>query len=118
MKNKELLKGTLSAIILHLLGEYGKMYGYEMAQKVKELSGDRILLKDGSLYPTLNRMLEEDTLKCEKVHIGKRVRKYYSLTEKGTKEKIAAMEELLDFMQAIQDLIQMPLNEDKTVPSI
>jgi DNA-binding PadR family transcriptional regulator len=46
MNSRELLKGTLSAIILKLLSEQEKMYGYEMSLKVKELSGGKILLKD------------------------------------------------------------------------
>ena len=117
MHNKELFKGTLSAIILHLLGEYGKMYGYELAQKVRELSGEHVQLRDGSLYPTLNRLLEEGALECEQVNIGKRVRKYYSLTEKGQEQKVVVMEELLDFMQILQDLIQFPLDERQSPPS-
>ena len=39
MNTTELLKGTLSTIILKLLADNGKMYGYEITQKVKELSG-------------------------------------------------------------------------------
>ena len=51
MNSKELLKGTLTVIILKLLSERDRMYGYEMYQQVKELSDGKILLKDGSLYP-------------------------------------------------------------------
>jgi len=56
MHSKELLKGTLSVIILKLLSERERMYGYEMYQQVKELSDGKILLKDGSLYPALQKM--------------------------------------------------------------
>jgi len=44
MYSKELLKGTLSVIILKLLAERGKMYGYQITQLVKQLSDDKILL--------------------------------------------------------------------------
>lgn len=44
MYSKELLKGTISAIILKLLAEQPRMYGYEIFNRVKELSEGKILL--------------------------------------------------------------------------
>ena len=38
MGNSKLYKGSLSTIILKLLEEHGKMYGYEITQKVKEIT--------------------------------------------------------------------------------
>ena len=35
------------------------MYGYEMAQRVRGQSGNKILMKDGSLYPALQKMAED-----------------------------------------------------------
>ncbi len=57
MNTTELLKGTLSTIILKMLADNGKMYGYEITQKVKELSDNKILVKEGSLYPALHKLL-------------------------------------------------------------
>jgi DNA-binding PadR family transcriptional regulator len=45
MYSKELLKGTLSTILLTLLDEKGRMYGYEITQAVKERTDGKILLK-------------------------------------------------------------------------
>lgn len=105
MNTTELLKGTLSTIILRLLDDHGKMYGYEITQKVKEISDDKILIKEGSLYPALHKLLDEGLLEVETVHIGKRVRKYYKLTRQGQVEKEARFSELRDFMQTIQHLV-------------
>lgn len=105
MNTTELLKGTLSTIILRLLDDHGKMYGYEITQRVKEMSGEKILIKEGSLYPALHKLLDEGLLEVEKVHIGKRVRKYYKLTQQGHVEKEARFTELKDFMQTIQHLV-------------
>lgn len=105
MYSKELLKGTLSAIILNLLAENGKMYGYEIFQRVKELSDDKILLKDGSLYPALQKMTKDGLLNFEEQHIGKRVRKYYFLTPKGQEKKIQYLEELKDFISTINSIV-------------
>lgn len=108
MNHTELLKGTLGTIILRLLEEKGRMYGYEIVQLVKEMSGDKILVKEGSLYPALHKLEADNLLVAEEVFIGKRVRKYYSLTPPG---KVAAREsvnELLIFLQTIHDIITPP----------
>jgi len=51
MHSTELLKGTLQTIVLKVLSDHGKMYGYELTQRVKELSGGTIVLTEGALYP-------------------------------------------------------------------
>lgn len=105
MYSKELLKGTLSAIILNLLAENGKMYGYEIFQRVKEQSDGKILLKDGSLYPALQKMTKDGLLSYKEEFIGKRVRKYYYLTTKGEAEKVRYLEELKDFLTTLNTLV-------------
>ena len=79
MYSKELLKGTLKTIILQLLSDNGRMYGYEITQKVRDLSQDKIHLTEGALYPTLHKLEADALVRTEKVYIGKRVRKYYRL---------------------------------------
>ena len=105
MNNTELLKGTLGTIILKLLEEKGRMYGYEIVQLVKEMSGEKILVKEGSLYPALHKLESEKLLVSEEVFIGKRVRKYYSLTTSGKTSAQASVDELLEFLQTIHHLI-------------
>lgn len=106
MYSKELLKGTLSVIILKLLGDNEKMYGYQIAQTVKNLSDDKILIKEGSLYPSLHKLKEEGLVEMETENIGKRVRHYYKLTEKGEQERNLREEELIDFINTIHKIIK------------
>lgn len=108
MNATELLKGTLTTIILKLLADNGKMYGYEITQKVKELSGNKILLKEGSLYPALHKLLNDGLVEVETAYVGKRIRKYYYLTEQGQAQKYAQFEELKAFLQTMQQLIFPP----------
>lgn len=105
MYSKELLKGTLSAIILKLLSEREKMYGYEMSQQVKELSGGKILLKDGSLYPALQKMTSDGLLSFKEETVGGRMRKYYYITKKGMKEKTVYVDELKDFIATLNKIV-------------
>jgi len=105
--SKELLKGTMSAILLKLLAEHSRMYGYQITQRVKELSDDKILLKEGSLYPALHKLKDEGFIEVETENIGKRVRHYYSLTPKGVQEKEQREAELKDFIETISKIISL-----------
>ncbi len=103
--NKELLKGTIGPIILRLLNEQGRMYGYEIVQRVKDLSDGRILIKEGSLYPALHKLEADGFVVAEEVFIGKRVRRYYKLTTPGKKAAKASVDELVSFLKTIYGLI-------------
>jgi DNA-binding PadR family transcriptional regulator len=81
------------------------MYGYELTQRVKEISGGKIILKDGSLYPALQKMTADGLLSFKEEYVGKRVRKYYYLTKKGQKERTAHMEELRDFISTLNKIV-------------
>lgn len=102
---KELLKGTLGPIILRLLHENGKMYGYEITQRVREQSDGKIQIKEGSLYPALHRLEADGLVVAEEVFIGKRVRRYYKLTPPGRKAARASVDELVEFLRTIYGLI-------------
>lgn len=108
MYSKELLKGTLSAIVLELLSKQDRMYGYEISQKVKELSDGKILLKDGSLYPALQKMLADGLVTFSEEEVGGRVRKYYSLTKHGQQERAAYVAELKDFIETLNRIVFAP----------
>jgi len=105
MYSKELLKGTLEVIVLKLLSENDKMYGYELSLRVKEETDGKIHLKDGSLYPALHKLTKDGLLTYEEVNIGKRVRKYYKLTAIGQERKIVLLAEMRDFIKTIQQIV-------------
>jgi DNA-binding PadR family transcriptional regulator len=105
MYDKELLKGILPVIILKLLNDNEKMYGYRITQTVKDLSDNKILLKEGSLYPALHKLKDAGFVETETENKRKRVRHYYFLTEKGKVERQERELELRDFMQTIQKII-------------
>ena len=97
MYSRELLKGILKPMILKLLSEHEKMHGYQMVKMIKEMSEDKILVKEGSLYPTLHALTKEGALTTESEMIGKRVRKYYRLSNHGKGVLESSTEEILDF---------------------
>jgi DNA-binding PadR family transcriptional regulator len=105
MYSSELLKGSLQTIILKLLAEQGRMYGYEITQRVKELSASEIQLTEGALYPTLHKLEAEGLLTTETVNIGKRIRKYYSLTPEGKNTAAMRVQEFMDFVATMKVIL-------------
>jgi DNA-binding PadR family transcriptional regulator len=103
----ELLKGTLKTIVLKLLADNKKMYGYEITQRVKELTQDKIQITEGALYPTLHALEADGLVKTEIEYIGKRVRKYYSLSPAGKTTSREKVNELASFMQTMALLLDL-----------
>ncbi len=107
MHSPELLKGSLQTILLKLLADHGKMYGYEITQKVKLLSAGTLVLTEGALYPTLHKLEAEGLLRTEKISIGKRVRKYYYLTEAGSVSVMQRVQEFEAFISTMFNVLQL-----------
>ena len=101
MHSTDLLRGTLQTIILKVLKYQDKMYGYEITQRVKELSEERIVLTEGALYPALHKLEADGLVKAEVMTIGRRVRKYYVLTNAG---KALAKDRVLEFVDFIKTM--------------
>ena len=103
----ELVKGTLKTIVLKMLADNQKMYGYELTQKVKELTKERIQISEGALYPTLHALESEGLVTTETEYIGKRVRKYYSLSPTGKKMSQETVSEIKDFINTLSFLLDL-----------
>lgn len=111
MYSKELLKGTLKTILLKMLSEHGRMYGYELTLKVKELSKDKITLTEGALYPMLHKM-EAENLVTTKIEIANgRKRKYYTITDTGETQAQTKSSEFVEFVQTILLLLNPQLSK-------
>lgn len=110
MQNQQqYLKGCLSAIVLQLLKDNGRMYGYEITQRVKELTAGEMQLTEGALYPTLHKLEAEGVLTTENQLVDGRNRKYYKLTESGQKEAQTALVELSGFLSNLQRILNPKL---------
>ena len=104
MISSDLLRGSLKTIVLKILEEQGRMYGYEITRKVEELTGGKIKLTYGALYPVLHKLEHEGVLVTESENFNNRIRIYYSLTPEGhslVAEKIKEMKEFIESIQCI-----------------
>lgn len=87
--SQQLKKGVLEMLVLRLICEK-PTYGYELLSRLKEQSGGRFALKEGTLYPILSR-LEDDGMIAARWSQGEgRVapKKIYEATEQGHLENI------------------------------
>ena len=109
MSNSRLYKGSLTTIILKLLSECDKMYGYEITQKVKELTNGELAITEGALYPALHKLEADGVLEVEVMRVDNRLRKYYRLTEKGETETANKLEELEAYIKNMQVLFNSKL---------
>lgn len=100
----ELLKGTLSLLILSLLTR-ASMYGYEIAATVHRETDGAFTWREGSLYPSLHKLQADGLIvgEWEEKETGRR-RRYYRITAKGRaalREKVQAWKAICQAVNCI-----------------
>ena len=84
MKTKEnFKKGAVEMVVLQLLKD-SDMYGYQLVHELNEKSGGLFIIKEGTLYPSLYRIIEKNYISCKSELVGKkRTRIYYHVEKEG-----------------------------------
>ncbi len=101
----DLIKGSLKTIVLKLLEENGRMYGYEITRRVEELTSGKIMLTYGALYPVLHKLESEGVLATESENFNNRIRIYYMLTDKGHSVVTEKIKEMKMFIESLENII-------------
>jgi len=84
-KQMELLQGTLDMLILKAVS-LGPLHGYGVLLRIEQISGGRLEIQQGSLYPALYRLEDQGWIASEWGESeNKRKAKYYRLTAEGKK---------------------------------
>ena len=103
---RELKRGSLELIVLHLL-EPGEAYGYEIVSKLTAQTNGTLEVTDGTLYPVLYRLERAGHVAVRWETPARGVpRKYYQLTESGRKELGRLREDWAAFAKAMTKLLQ------------
>lgn len=96
-----LKRGTIELMILTLLKEED-MYGYQLCQTLAQRSDGRFVVKEGSLYPTLYRLLGKGIISDHQKKVGvRRTRVYYHLEPAGEAYLQEAQQEYLSINRGI-----------------
>jgi PadR family transcriptional regulator, regulatory protein PadR len=107
MLTKDLVAASSKPMVLSILAG-GESYGYEIIQKVRELSGGRIEWSDGMLYPVLHRLERDGLIESEWKEAGSgRERKYYFLSRAGHKALETEREQWLAVHNTLRKLWKM-----------
>lgn len=102
----QLLPGTLFMLILRSLA-HGPLHGYAIAKRIREASGNSLLIEEGSLYPALNRLLVKGWVTAEwGISANNRRARFYTLTRDGRKRLEAEGKEFDKLVRAIQSVMR------------
>jgi PadR family transcriptional regulator PadR len=82
----DLLQGTLDLMVLQTLAAMGSLHGYGIARRIEQVSGDKVLLNQGTIYASLVRLQHRGWISAAwGTSSNNRKAKFYSITKKGRK---------------------------------
>jgi PadR family transcriptional regulator, regulatory protein PadR len=80
----DLLQGTLDVMVLQTLAALGPQHGYGVARRIEQVSGDQVLLNQGTIYASLVRLQQRGWIEAEwGTSDNNRKAKFYSITARG-----------------------------------
>ncbi len=83
----DLLQGTLDVMVLQTLAAMGSQHGYGIARRIEQVSGDEVLLNQGTIYASLVRLQQRGWISVEwGISDNNRKAKFYSITRRGRKQ--------------------------------
>jgi PadR family transcriptional regulator PadR len=83
----DLLQGTLDLMVLQTLEAMGEMHGYGIARRIEQVSGDEVLLNQGTIYAALVRLQQRGWIAAEwGTSENNRKAKFYTITKRGRKQ--------------------------------
>jgi len=89
----DLLQGTLDVMVLQTLATLGALHGYGIARRIEQVSGNQVLLNQGTIYASLVRLQHRGLISAAwGTSENNRKAKYYSITNKGAKQLAADAE--------------------------
>lgn len=97
----DLLQGTLDMLVLRTVADEA-LHGYAIAQRIRLVSGDRLAIPQGSLYPSLRRLENQALLKGEwSTTASGREARVYRITAKGRRRLEAELRDWRELTTAI-----------------
>ncbi len=86
-KKLDLLQGTLDLMVMQTLAAMGSLHGYGIARRIEQVSGDAVLLDQGTIYASLVRLQQRGWISAEwGTSDNNRKAKYYSITKRGRQQ--------------------------------
>ena len=102
--DKGYIAGSVKLLVLNLLNEKS-FYGYEIIKTLKTRSNNVFDMKEGTLYPILHKLENEELIISSNQEVSGRTRKVYSITDKGIKELAKSKKEWEEFSLAVNQVL-------------
>lgn len=110
----DLLPGTLDVIVLQTLASIGPLHGYGIARRVEQVSGNEVLLNQGTIHAALVRLQQRRWIKAEwGTSENNRRARFYSLTKSG-KAELETRTANWDRMASVMDRVFKQPGEENT----
>jgi PadR family transcriptional regulator, regulatory protein PadR len=111
----DLLQGTLDLMVLQTLSAMGSLHGYGIARRIEQVSGNEVLLNQGTIYASLVRLEQRGWIDSEwGISGNNRKAKFYSITRTGRK-RLAEDERYWQRLTGVMDRIfamEQPAEEE------
>ena len=104
MIDKGYISGSSRLLVLNLLQEKS-CYGYELIKTLKQRSNDVFDMKEGTLYPILHKLENDELITSVNEMVSGRMRKIYIITDKGVKVLAKEREQWEEFSTAVNHVI-------------
>ena len=86
----DILQGTLDLMVLQTLEAMGPLHGYGIARRIEQISGDRLSVNHGTLYPVLLKLEHEGAIKSSwGASENNRRARFYRITPAGRRQLAA-----------------------------
>ncbi len=83
----DLLQGTLDLMVLQTLAGMGPLHGYGIARRIEQVSGEEVLLNQGTIYASLVRLQQRGWISAAwGISDNNRKAKFYSITRQGRRQ--------------------------------
>lgn len=102
--DKGYISGSSRMLVLNLLDEKS-YYGYEIIKTLKLRSNNTFDMKEGTLYPILHKLENEELITSSNQEVSGRVRKVYSITQKGKRVLATDKKEWEEFSLAVNQVL-------------
>jgi PadR family transcriptional regulator PadR len=110
----DLLQGTLDLMVLQTLAALGPLHGYGIARRIEQVSGNQVLLNQGTIYASLVRLQQRGWISAEwGTSDNNRKAKFYSITRRGLKQLSEDAAYWLRLSLVMRRVLAMPGEEEK-----
>jgi transcriptional regulator len=106
----DLMQGTLDLMVMQTLATMGPQHGYGIARRIEQVSGDKIIINQGTIYAALVRLQQRRLIKAEwGTSDNNRKARFYALTARGRKQ----LEERAANWQRISNVIDRIFGQEQ-----